>query len=237
MLIARDLEAFPHDRQHFGLLDRVHAMAGFEVEVKFKHISRPAPHPLGDIQDLLARLDPPETARGARTRVSALVPLPVPLAASPERAERAGAWPPGQPLPGQPPPVPDSNSVDISVTDAEFSDGMRFARAGWPGTHSPWRGCLAMSGNAREMALRRSSPARLPRTALVYRWRRGGRPGCLQEPRSLCAGTMGTGQGRPRGNGKCLALVPRRIERVRDDHSDSPSRSYDGRADGCRRVR
>jgi hypothetical protein len=39
VLIARDLEAFPHDREHFGLLDRVHAMAGFEVEVKFKHIS------------------------------------------------------------------------------------------------------------------------------------------------------------------------------------------------------
>ena len=35
------------------------------------------------------------------------------------------------------PPVPNSNSVAISVTDAEFFDGMRFARTGWPGTDGP----------------------------------------------------------------------------------------------------
>ncbi|MGO8982092.1 MAG: hypothetical protein ACLQER_22905, partial [Streptosporangiaceae bacterium] len=56
------------------------------------------------------------------------------------------------------PPVPNSNSVAISVTDAEFFDGMRFARTGWPGTHGFWRVCRAMSGHALEDGLEAVEP-------------------------------------------------------------------------------
>lgn len=68
------------------------------------------------------------------------------------------------------PPVPNSNSVAISVTDAEFFDGMRFAGTGWPGTHGPWLVSLALSGCALEDGFEAVEPswARLPRTALEF---------------------------------------------------------------------
>lgn len=68
------------------------------------------------------------------------------------------------------PPVPNSNSVAISVTDAEFFDGMRFAGTGWPGTHGPWLVSLALSGCAPEDGFEAVEPswARLPGTALEF---------------------------------------------------------------------
>ena len=65
---------------------------------------------------------------------------------------------------------PNSNSVAISVTDAEFFDGMRFAGTGWPGTHGPWLVSLALSGCALEDGFEAVEPswARLPRTALEF---------------------------------------------------------------------
>jgi hypothetical protein len=96
--------------------------------------------------------------------------------------------------------VPNSNSIVISVTDGEFFDGMRFARTGWPGTHGPWRVCLAMSGHALEDGLEAAGPGEVAEDSVeVCGWRREGLVGCLQRPRSLCAGTFGTGQARPRG--------------------------------------
>jgi hypothetical protein len=68
------------------------------------------------------------------------------------------------------PPVPNSNSAAISVTDAEFFYGMRFAGTGWPGTHGPWLVSLALSGCALEDDFEAVEPswARLPRTALEF---------------------------------------------------------------------
>ena len=136
------------------------------------------------------------------------------------------------------PPVPNSNSVAISVTDAEFFDGMRFAGTGWPGTHGPWLVSLALSGCALEDGLSRLSRAELgevakdsvgvhggrcelagsraaartlPSPGCARDWRHGALVGCLQGLRSLCAGTFrALGRDGPGGNGKCLALVPRR---------------------------
>ena len=134
------------------------------------------------------------------------------------------------------PPVPNSNPVATSVTDAEFFDGMRFARTGWPGTHGPWRACLALSGLRLKMALRLSS--RAGRGCRGQRWssRRAVRlagsraaartlpsPGLLeagdmkgwsvacngQGPYVL--GRLALGRDGHGGNGKCLALVPRRM--------------------------
>lgn len=98
------------------------------------------------------------------------------------------------------PLVPNSNSIAISVTDGEFFDGMRFARTGWPGIHGPCPVCLAMSGHALEDDLEAAGPGEVAEDSVeVCGWRREGLVGCLQRPRSLCAGTFGTGQGRPRG--------------------------------------
>ena len=52
----------------------------------------------------------------------------------------------------------------------------------------------------------------------------------------ICAGTFGTGQGRPRGATVNAGARAPQDERVRDDHSDSASRTYDGRVGGCRRF-
>jgi hypothetical protein len=132
------------------------------------------------------------------------------------------------------PLVSNSNSIAISVTDGEFFDGMRFARTGWPGTHGPWRVCLAMSGHALEDGLEAAGPGEVAEDSVeVCGWRREGLAGCLQRPRSLCAGTFGTGQGRPRGATVNAGARAPQDEGVRDEHSDSPSRTYDGR---CCRV-
>ena len=115
---------------------------------------------------------------------------------------------------------------------------MRSARTGWPGTHGPWRVCLAMSGHALEDGLEAAEAGEVAEDSVEFcGWRREGWSAACNGQGPYVLGRLALGRDRPRGNGKCLALAPRRMMGVRDDHSDSPSGSHDGRAGGCRPVR
>ena len=69
VLIALDAEALPHRREHLGLLDRVDAQVGFQVEIEVEQITRVAGKPLDNIQNgLLHRVSRRSGRLGRRCR-------------------------------------------------------------------------------------------------------------------------------------------------------------------------
>ena len=104
---------------------------------------------------------------------------------------------------------------------------MRFARTGWPGIHGPWRVCLAMSGHALEDGLEAVEPGEVAEDSVeVCGWRRERLAGCCNGQGPMCRDVWHEA-GPPGATVNAGARAPQ-DEGVRDDHSDSPGRSYDG---------